>query len=86
MTEYNTQAKTRLPKGISSVISLGPPDPTTIGARVYALPEPTLTPHIIFKPRQIAPEPTYLSKLQCNDLNLAKANKGHVTSNHLEHH
>ncbi|SAL98518.1 hypothetical protein [Absidia glauca] len=24
--------------------------------------------------------------LKCNDLNLTKANKGHVTSNHLEHH
>ncbi|SAM03645.1 hypothetical protein [Absidia glauca] len=32
MTEYNTHAKTQVPKGISSVISLGPLDPTTIGA------------------------------------------------------
>jgi hypothetical protein len=31
---------------------------------VYARPEPT--PHIIFKLRQTAPEPTYLSKLQSN--------------------
>ncbi|SAM03435.1 hypothetical protein [Absidia glauca] len=67
MTEYNTQAKTQVPKGINSVISLGPPDPTTIGAefmRPCAYTEPS--PHIIFTLRQIAPEPTDLSKIQSN--------------------
>ncbi|SAM06177.1 hypothetical protein [Absidia glauca] len=34
MTEYNTQAKTQVPKCIGSVISLGSPDPTTIGAEL----------------------------------------------------
>ncbi|SAL95134.1 hypothetical protein [Absidia glauca] len=67
-SEYNTHAKTQVPECISSVISLGPPDPTTIGAefmRALSLP-PEPTPHIIFKLRQIAPQPTYLSKLQTN--------------------
>jgi hypothetical protein len=35
MSEYNTQAKTQVPKCISSVVSIGPPDPTTIGAGFY---------------------------------------------------
>ncbi|SAM01781.1 hypothetical protein [Absidia glauca] len=38
MTEYNTQAKTQVPKGIGSVTSLGPPDPTTIGAEFMHYP------------------------------------------------
>jgi hypothetical protein len=38
VSEYNTHAKTQVPKCIGSVMSLGPPDPTTLGVEfMYAL-------------------------------------------------
>jgi hypothetical protein len=68
MSEYNTHAKTQVPKYISSVISLGPPDPTTIGAEfMHALSLPLITSSNSDRPLQcphIYPNfnPTYLAR------------------------